>query len=76
MPPKFWRASGGGTLSTRAAGREQDGEEPSVANAKRFAEISRQAEFDLQMGFPPFISGGPRVGWMMTMQPVSIEEFH
>lgn len=40
-----------------------------MANARRFAEISRRAELDVQMGFPSMLSG-THMGWMLNMQPV------
>lgn len=48
-------------------------EELSIANAKRFAEISKRNEMDVQMGFPPLLSG-TRMGWMLNMQPVLISD--
>lgn len=78
MPPKFKR--GGSSSGTRHSGSvrpttqtERDEEdEVSITNAKRFAEVARRAEIDQQMGFPSFVSGGARIGWMINMQPVSI----
>lgn len=75
MPPKFQRSgnasapSGAVDTRGRAKNAEADEEEVSLVNAKRFAEISRRAELDVQMGFPSMLSGAC-MGWMVNMQPV------
>lgn len=75
MPPKFRRGRnvaapvGAATTRNQTGGLEVDEEDASVMTAKRFAEISRRAELDIQMGFPSMVSG-TRMGWMINMQPV------
>lgn len=49
-----------------------EGEDMGANLARTFEEISRKNEIDLQMGFPPYVTGPPRMGWMLNMQPVSI----
>ena len=65
MPPKFMRK---GSASGRA-NLPGDEEDASLATARRFAEIARRAEMDLQMGFS-VLETGHRQGWMINMQPV------
>ncbi len=75
MPPKFRRNGGASTFASaadrrgRARAADADDDETSMANARRFAEISRRAELDVQMGFPSMLSG-THMGWMLNMQPV------
>ena len=72
MPPKYRR--GGGLVRAAphfTANRDdREDDDPGANAAKRFAEIARRNEIDLQMGFPPFHSGPSRIGWMINMQSV------
>ena len=62
MPPKL-------SKSDKVKSAEPDEEELSIMNAKRFAEIGKRGELDMQMGFAPFLLGS-RLGWMLNMQSV------
>jgi hypothetical protein len=62
MPPKFKKG-------IRAVPEGEEDE--ALVNVRRFAEISRRAEIDAQMGFSSF-SGGIRIGWMLNMQSVAL----
>ena len=58
---------GGGMLE----GEDED----TLTLAKTFEEIARKNEIDLQMGFPSYVTGPTRLGWMLNMQPV-IHKLH